>query len=94
MNASLWAGAIAAIVTGFASIVVALIQFRKENRKDHGAVMRKLDGIEGKVDGIGTKVDKHEGWHQGRGDFNPQIYTLPPTKFGSLNRTTDVSSLC
>lgn len=62
MTTQLWAGAIAALLTGFATIATALIQFRRENHKDHDAVMEKLDKIE-------TKMDKHEGWHEGRGDF-------------------------
>lgn len=58
-----WATVIAAVVAGFASVGGILIRFRKENRKDHGAVMGVLERIDNKIDRVGARVDSHIDWH-------------------------------
>lgn len=46
------------LITAFGGIAVALIQRgRKENGRDHNAVIERLDKIDGKLDG-------HLRWHK------------------------------
>lgn len=63
---------------GIASIIVALIGFvggllglaikefkdmRNRNSADHGAVMLKLNKVQGSVDKLGERLDDHIDWH-------------------------------
>jgi hypothetical protein len=61
-----WVPIIVAIITG--PIVVVLQKLRTENSKQHeeGRDLLKLVGI--KVDKIGSKLDRHIGWHEGTED--------------------------
>ena len=66
-----WALVISALLAGVASIIVALIQkFRKENRRDHGAVMDALDRVSNTVERVEGKVDSHIEWHLTGGTTN------------------------
>ena len=59
-----WALVIAAIVAAVGGIIVTVIQqFRKENRRDHGAVMDALDRVSTTVQRVEGKVDSHLEWH-------------------------------
>jgi hypothetical protein len=61
---SVWVPLAVAIITGPA--VVVLQRLRKENTQQHaeGRDLLKLVGI--KVDKIGSKLDQHIGWHEGK----------------------------
>jgi hypothetical protein len=61
---TIWVPLAVAIITGPA--VVVLQRLRKENTQQHaeGRDLLKLVGI--KVDKIGSKLDQHIGWHQGK----------------------------
>jgi hypothetical protein len=59
-----WALVISAIIAAGGSLIIALIQvFRKENRRDHGAVMDALDRVSTTVQRVEGKVDSHLEWH-------------------------------
>lgn len=59
-----WALVIAAVVAAVGTIIVTMIQqFRKENRRDHGAVMDALDRVSTTVQRVEGKVDSHLEWH-------------------------------
>lgn len=59
-----WALVIAAIVAAVGTIIVTMIQqFRRENRRDHGAVMDALDRVSTTVQRVEGKVDSHLEWH-------------------------------
>lgn len=59
-----WALVIAAVVAAVGTIIVTVIQqFRKENRRDHGAVMDALDRVSTTVQRVEGKVDSHLEWH-------------------------------
>jgi len=59
-----WALVIAAIVAAVGTIIVTVIQqFRRENRRDHGAVMDALDRVSTTVQRVEGKVDSHLEWH-------------------------------
>lgn len=53
-----------AIISG--PLVVILQKLRKENTEQHaeGRILLKMIGT--KVDKIGTKIDNHIGWHEGK----------------------------
>jgi hypothetical protein len=61
---SVWVPLAVAIISG--PIVVVLQKLRKENTQQHseGRDLLKLVGI--KVDKIGSKLDQHIGWHEGK----------------------------
>ena len=61
---TIWVPLAVAIITGPA--VVVLQRLRKENTQQHaeGRDLLKLVGI--KVDKIGSKLDQHIGWHEGK----------------------------
>lgn len=61
---TIWVPLAVAIITGPA--VVVLQKLRKENTQQHaeGRDLLKLVGI--KVDKIGSKLDQHIGWHEGK----------------------------
>ena len=59
-----WALVIAAVVAAVGGIIVTVIQqFRRENRRDHGAVMDALDRVSTTVQRVEGKVDSHLEWH-------------------------------
>jgi hypothetical protein len=59
-----WALVISAVIAAGGSLIIALIQtFRKENRRDHGAVMDALDRVSTTVQRVEGKVDSHLEWH-------------------------------
>lgn len=69
-----WALVISALLAGVASIIVALIQkFRKENRRDHGAVMNALDRVSHTMERVEGKVDSHIEWHLTGGTTNGRV---------------------
>jgi uncharacterized membrane-anchored protein YhcB (DUF1043 family) len=69
-----WALVISALLAGVASIIVALIQkFRKENRRDHGAVMDALDRVSHTMERVEGKVDSHIEWHLTGGTTNGRV---------------------
>ena len=54
-----WATVIAATVTGFFGVIVALIhKFRKENRADHGQVMSVLGSILHSINRHGERLEQ------------------------------------
>ena len=58
------AAVLGAIIAAVGGIIVAIIdKFRKENRRDHGAVMDSLDRVSNTVDRVEGKVDSHINWH-------------------------------
>jgi hypothetical protein len=61
---SVWVPLAVAVISG--PIVVVLQKLRKENTQQHseGRDLLKLVGI--KVDKIGSKLDQHIGWHEGK----------------------------
>ena len=69
-----WALVISALLAGVASIIVALIQkFRKENRRDHGAVMDALNRVSHTMERVEGKVDSHIEWHLTGGTTNGRV---------------------
>jgi hypothetical protein len=59
-----WVPIIVAIISG--PLVVVLQRLRKENTEQHeeGRILLKMIGT--KVDKIGSKLDNHIGWHEGK----------------------------
>jgi hypothetical protein len=57
---------IVALITG--PMVVILNRLRKENSDQHAHNTILLRHIGQKVDRIGTKIDSHIGWHDGKKD--------------------------
>ena len=59
-----WVPIIVAIISG--PIVVILQKLRKENTEQHaeGRILLKMIGT--KVDKIGSRLDNHIGWHEGK----------------------------
>jgi hypothetical protein len=59
-----WALVISAVVAAVGTVIVTLLtMFRKENRRDHGAVMDALDRVSTTVQRVEGKVDSHLEWH-------------------------------
>ena len=59
-----WALVISAVVAAVGTVIVTLItMFRKENRRDHGAVMDALNQVSTTVQRVEGKVDSHLEWH-------------------------------
>lgn len=59
-----WALVISAIVAAVGTVIVTLLSmFRKENRRDHGAVMDALNQVSTTVQRVEGKVDSHLEWH-------------------------------
>ncbi len=53
-----------ALVTAVGGIIVAVVHsFRKENHKDHAAVMNVLDRVSNTMERVEGKVDSHLEWH-------------------------------
>jgi len=54
---------LAALVTGFVTLVGVLLKFLTENRRDHGKVMDVLHRITGKLDKVDGRLTHHIDWH-------------------------------
>ncbi len=59
-----WVPIIVAVITG--PVVVVLQKLRKENTDQHNEGRILLKVIGSKVDKIGSKIDNHIGWHDGK----------------------------
>jgi hypothetical protein len=53
------ASVLAAVVTGFLTLVGILISFRKENHDDHAIVADSLNRIANGVERVEAKIDDH-----------------------------------
>lgn len=78
-----WVPIIVAFITG--PVVVVLGRLRKENSEQHaeGRVLLREIGV--KVDRVGTTLDKHIGWHEGKED----TYTMDGINIGRVNNGTN-----
>lgn len=67
--------AIAVALIGFCGVALAAYipvrRLRRENTEQHAANYDLLKATHEKVESIDGKVDRHLGWHQGRGDGTP-----------------------
>jgi hypothetical protein len=61
---SWWVPIVVAIITG--PMVVILQLLRKENSSQHAEGRELLNRVLYKVDDVGTKIDNHIGWHEGK----------------------------
>jgi len=59
-----WVPIVVALITG--PVVVVLQKLRKENTDQHNEGRILLKVIGNKVDKIGSKIDNHIGWHDGK----------------------------
>lgn len=59
-----WVPIIVALITG--PVVVVLQKLRQENTDQHAEGRILLKVIGSKVDKIGSKIDNHIGWHDGK----------------------------
>ena len=66
MLSSVWVPIIVAVIMG--PVVVVLQKLRKENTEQHAEGRILLRMIGNKVDKIGSKLDNHIGWHDGKKD--------------------------
>jgi hypothetical protein len=64
MLSSVWVPIIVAVIMG--PVVVVLQKLRKENTEQHAEGRILLRMIGNKVDKIGSKLDNHIGWHDGK----------------------------
>jgi hypothetical protein len=55
---------VVAVISG--PVVVILNKLRKENSEQHAEGRILLRNVAHKVDKIGTKLDRHIGWHEGK----------------------------
>ena len=53
-----------AVITG--PVVVILQLLRRENSSQHAEGRELLNRVLHKVDDVGTKIDNHIGWHEGK----------------------------
>lgn len=68
------AAVLGAVIASVGGIIVAVIdKFRKENRRDHGAVMDALDRVSNTVERVEGKVDSHIEWHLTGGTTNGRV---------------------
>jgi hypothetical protein len=62
-----WAVVIASLITAVSGIFLGLIssfkKMHKENRDDHGQVMKKLDNVVEGLDSVSERLDGHIDWH-------------------------------
>ena len=62
-----WAIVIAALITALGGIGATMLtsfkKMRKENRDDHGMVMKKLDSVQDGIDSVSERLDSHIDWH-------------------------------
>ena len=61
-----WVPIIVAIISG--PLVVVLQKLRKENTSQHAEGQILLRMVGAKIDKIGSKLDNHIGWHEGKED--------------------------
>jgi hypothetical protein len=61
---SWWVPIVVAIITG--PMVVILQLLRRENSSQHAEGRELLNRVLYKVDNVGTKIDNHIGWHEGK----------------------------
>jgi hypothetical protein len=61
---SWWVPIVVAIITG--PMVVILQLLRRENSSPHAEGRELLNRVLYKVDDVGTKIDNHIGWHEGK----------------------------
>jgi hypothetical protein len=61
---SWWVPIVVAIITG--PMVVILQLLRRENSSQHAEGRELLNRVLYKVDDVGTKIDNHIGWHEGK----------------------------
>jgi hypothetical protein len=61
---SWWVPIVVAIITG--PMVVILQLLRRENSSQHAEGRELLNRVLHKVDDVGTKIDNHIGWHEGK----------------------------
>lgn len=59
---------VVAVITG--PVVVILQKLRRENNDQHAHNMILLKHIGQRIDRIGSKLDKHIGWHEGQKEDN------------------------
>ena len=59
-----WVPIVVAVITG--PVVVVLSKLRKENSEQHAEGRELLQAIGAKVDKVGSKLDRHIGWHEGK----------------------------
>ena len=59
-----WVPIVVAIISG--PLVVVLQKLRKENTEQHEEGRLLLRMVGAKVDKIGSKLDQHIGWHEGK----------------------------
>lgn len=62
-----WLVPVAVAVIG-GPIVVLMQILRKENTSQHAEGQSLLREVISKVDSVGTKIDNHIGWHDGKGE--------------------------
>ena len=68
------AAVLGAVIATVGGIIVAIIdKFRKENRRDHGAVMDVLDRVSNTMERVEGKVDSHIEWHLTGGTTNGRV---------------------
>jgi hypothetical protein len=68
------AAVLGAVIATVGGIIVAIIdKFRKENRRDHGAVMDALDRVSNTMERVEGKVDSHIEWHLTGGTTNGRV---------------------
>jgi hypothetical protein len=68
------AAVLGAVIAAVGGIIVAIIdKFRKENRRDHGAVMDVLDRVSNTMERVEGKVDSHIEWHLTGGTTNGRV---------------------
>lgn len=61
-----WVPIIVAVISG--PLVVVLQKLRKENTSQHAEGQILLRMVGAKIDKIGSKLDNHIGWHEGKED--------------------------
>ena len=59
-----WVPIIVAVITG--PVVVILQLLRRENSSQHAEGRELLNRAINKIDEVGTKIDGHIGWHEGK----------------------------
>jgi hypothetical protein len=62
-----WAIVIASLITAISGIFITAVstfkKMHKENREDHGQVMKKLDNVVDGLDSVSERLDGHIDWH-------------------------------
>jgi hypothetical protein len=57
------ATSITAISGGLGWLIKEILNFRKENRKDHAIVMDEIKGMKKGIDRLTGRFDRHVDWH-------------------------------